>query len=97
MEKTMASIVPFISNAIFEPEDIKAMSDAYDRALEKIRDFGHPNKIVKEIVAKRIIKLAKAGERDLHRLCDSAMAACRFNPDRTDGKKVAGRGGQLIA
>jgi hypothetical protein len=93
----MASIVPFISNAIFEPEDIKTMSDAYDRALEKIRDFGYPNRIVKEIVAKRIIKLAKAGERDLHRLCDSAMAACRFNPDRTGETKVASRGDRLIA
>jgi len=93
----MASIIPFISNATFEPEDIKAMSDAYDRAMEEILDFGHPNKIVKEIVAKRIIKLAKAGERDLKRLCDSALAACRFNLDRVGGKKAASRRGRLIA
>lgn len=93
----MASIVPFISNAIFEPEDIKAMPDAYDRALNEILDFGHPNKVVKEIIAKRIIKLAKLGERDPHRLCESAMAACRFDPSRTGVRKITGRGGRLTA
>jgi hypothetical protein len=31
----MSSIVPFISNAVFEPADIKVMSDAYSKAIEK--------------------------------------------------------------
>lgn len=80
----MNSIIPFISNAVFEPADIKLMSDAYTKALEHVCSFGHPNKIVGEIIATRIIRLTKGGERDLNRLRDGALAACGFNLDRTD-------------
>ncbi len=78
----MTSIVPFISNAVFEPADIKMMSDAYDKAIEDVYGFGHPNKIVVEIIATRIITLAKDGERDPNRLRKRALAACGFNVDR---------------
>lgn len=73
------SIVPFISNAVFEPSDIKMMSDAYDKAIEHVYGFGHPNKIVGEIIAARIISLTKGGERDPDRLRERAIAACGFN------------------
>lgn len=78
----MTSIVPFISNAVFEPADIKTMSDAYDKAIEDVYGFGHPNRIVGEIIAARIISLTKGGERDPDRLRERALAACGFNPDR---------------
>lgn len=38
----MTSIVPFISNAVFEPADIKLMSDAYSGAIEDIYAFVQP-------------------------------------------------------
>ena len=78
----MSSIGSFISNAVFEPVDIKLMSDAYNKAIEDIYGFGHPNKIVGKIIASRIITLTKGGERDPNRLCERALAACGFNPDR---------------
>jgi hypothetical protein len=78
----MTSIIPFISNAVFEPADIKTMSDAYDNAIEDVCAFGHPNKIVRGIIAGRIISLAKGGERDPDRLREEAFAACGFNLDR---------------
>ena len=78
----MTSIVPFIGNAVFEPADIKTMSDAYDKAIEDVYGFGHPNKIVGEIIAGRIISLTKGGERDPDRLRERALAACGFNLDR---------------
>ena len=78
----MASIVPFISNAVFEPADIELMSDAYSRAMENVYGFGHPNKIVGKMIASRIIALTSGGERDPNRLREKALASCGFNRDR---------------
>jgi len=78
----MTSIVPFISNDVFEAADIKVMSDAYNRAIGDIYRFGRPNKVVGEIIATRIIALTKGGERDPDRLCERALAACGFDLDR---------------
>lgn len=74
----MTSIIPFVGNAVFEPADIKLMSDAYTSAIEGVYGFGHPNKIVEKIMANRIITLTRDGERDLKRLRDKALAACGF-------------------
>jgi hypothetical protein len=80
--KVMTSIVPFISDAVFEPADVKLMSDAYDKAIEDVRGFGHPNKIVGKIIAARIITLTNGGERDPKRLRERALASCGFKIDR---------------
>ena len=72
------SIVPFLGAVVFEPADIKVMSDAYGAAIERVWGFGHPNRIVREIIAKRIIKLTESGERDPDYLRDKALAACGF-------------------
>jgi hypothetical protein len=77
----MTSIVPFINNAVFEPTDIKLMSDAFDKAIEDVYAFGRPNKIVGKIIATQIISLTNGGERDPNRLCEKALAACGFNRD----------------
>ena len=74
----MTSIIPFLGNAVFEPADIKLMSDAYRRAIEDVYAFGRPNKIVEKIMAARIITLANSGERDPKLLRESALAACGF-------------------
>jgi hypothetical protein len=74
----MTSIVPFISNAVFEPADIQLMSDAYSRAIEDVYAFGHPNKFVGKFIATRIITLTRGGERDPERLRERALAACGF-------------------
>jgi hypothetical protein len=58
------------------------MSDAYDKALEDIYGFGHPNKIVEGIIGTRIITLTKGGERDPDRLRERAVAVCGFELDR---------------
>jgi hypothetical protein len=72
----MTSIIPFINNEVFEPTDIKVMSDAYNKAIDDIYRAGHPNKIVEEVIATRIIKLTKGGERDPDRLCERALTSC---------------------
>ena len=81
MEGARTSRVPFISNAVFEPADIKVMSDAYNKAMDDIYGFGHPKKIVQEIIATgsrklhchRIMKIKKGGKRDPHRLRGRAL------------------------
>jgi hypothetical protein len=74
------SIVPFLGDAVFEPADIKVMSEAYSTAIEFVWGFGHPNRIVEEMIAKRIIKLTKSGERDPNHLREKALGACGFLP-----------------
>jgi hypothetical protein len=74
----MTSIVPFIGNVVFDAADIKLMSDAYTNAIEDVSGFGHPNKIVGTIIARRIIALTHDGERDPTRLRERALAACGF-------------------
>jgi hypothetical protein len=84
----MTSIVPFISNAIFEASDIELMSGAYDRAIEDVRRFGRPNKIVENLIASRIIALTHNGERDPKELRERALAACGFSPAKR-GREVS--------
>ena len=78
----MTSIIPFINNEMFEPADIKLMSDAYAKAIEDVYGLGRPNKIVGKMIAARIITLTKGGERDPDRLRAKALAGCGFSLDR---------------
>jgi hypothetical protein len=41
--------------------------------MDDIYGFGHPKKIVQEIIATRIIKITKGGERDPPRLRERAL------------------------
>jgi hypothetical protein len=66
-------IRPFLKHHhSFGPEDIASMSAAYETALSKLKlvDRNDPAAMA---VAKRIIELAKEGERDPARLCDQAV------------------------
>jgi hypothetical protein len=81
------SIVPFLGDAVFEPADIRVMSDAYNTAIECVWGFGHPNRIVREIIAERIIRLTASGERDPDHLREKALAACGFRLREKDPAK----------
>ena len=71
----MAEIARFIpGNSGFDPELIKFLGAAYDRATAELHDHGHA-RIVREIIGKRIVALATKGERDPEHLCNSALVA----------------------
>lgn len=70
----MGAIVNFFRDPAFGPEATHAMSEAYDMACRALHDRGQPE-IVKEILAKRIIKLAGKGELDPRKLCEDALKA----------------------
>ena len=60
----MAEIARFIpANSGFDPEVIRILRAAYDRATAELDDHGHA-RVVREIIGKRIVALAAKGERD---------------------------------
>jgi hypothetical protein len=69
-----ATIIPFLRDTSFDPELTNLMGIAYDKALRARHDKGQPH-MVQEIIARKIIDIAKAGERDADRMCERALAA----------------------
>lgn len=63
----------------FDPEVLEALGAAYDMAMAALHDAGQPD-VVREVIARRIIKTAKKGERDPAKLCGIALSA--FNSER---------------
>jgi len=70
----MGEIINLFSQASFEPEEIRLLCAAYEKARKSLHDKGQPE-LVNEIIATRIIALAKPGERDPDKLCASALTA----------------------
>jgi hypothetical protein len=52
------------------------MGDAYDKAMASLSNNGS-DLAVRELVAKRIIRSARRGERDPEHLCSSALSGFR--------------------
>ena len=57
----------------FDPEAIEIIYEAYVKARRAVGDIGKPDPI-NEIIALRILSLAKQGERNPDRLCVGALA-----------------------
>jgi hypothetical protein len=71
----MAQIIPFATRrTAFGPEDTGAMANAYDEAFLTLRDDLKTQRAIRELLAKRIIRLAKGGEVDRDRLRSSALS-----------------------
>ena len=67
---SMGTMPELFGSNTFDPETIKILSDAYDRANNALHD--HPT-VVDEAIAGRIISLAKQGVRDLDALVQGAL------------------------
>jgi hypothetical protein len=68
----MSNVVNLFQSTAFDPETVKILCDAYDKARASMR-AGQPQ-VVHEVMAQRIISLAKQGERDPTRLTAAALA-----------------------
>ncbi len=69
----MATIVEFVAGDLaFDPPAIKAMSEALTDVCRALHING--NATARELIAIRIIELARQGERDATRLRDILMA-----------------------
>jgi len=62
----------FIGDGAFSPEEIAAMSAAFEDAVDKLKLIDR-NEPAAEIVARKIIEIAQRGERDPARLCSMAL------------------------
>jgi hypothetical protein len=68
----MGGIVPFLKGAAFEPQDIQSMSLALDDVCKALKIDGDGS--AREIIAVRIIELARRGERSTIALRDRLLA-----------------------
>ena len=69
----MTGILPFTPcpQGAFNPEDLKALGEAYDLAASCLK--GRTTTDVSEVVAARIIYAGMKGQRDLAMLCTLAV------------------------
>ena len=70
----------YLDGLRFDPEAIRLMGIAFEMAVVALQ---HTDGIVnptRDEVAKKIIELAKAGERDQEHLCDAALRRCDQAP-----------------
>jgi hypothetical protein len=66
------------SNIDFDQITTAILDVAYGRAIAELHDRGPDS--VREAIAKRILALASAGERDPNLLCDKALVAVGYFP-----------------
>jgi hypothetical protein len=64
------------SDTTFDLPTTAILDTAYDRAIAELHDRGPDS--VREAVARRIVTLASAGERNPDQLCDKALVAVGF-------------------
>jgi len=76
----MPSIDPFLPVNGFSAEVLDIMRDAFERACKSLDETGQPA-LVQEIVAGRIIRMARAGERDPKKLCEEALKDIGLHSD----------------
>ena len=86
-----AKVIPFLRDVSFDPDATHIMGKAFDGACKELHGIGQSD-LVKTVIAKRIIEMAKTGERDPSRLCDRALQAFGL---RLSESKAAGRSALL--
>jgi hypothetical protein len=62
----------YLDDQSFDPETVRLMGVAFEIALATLRPSEYTDPL-REVVARKIIELAKAGERDPERLCEGAL------------------------
>jgi hypothetical protein len=82
-----------LEGASYDPETVRILCAAYDRAKQELHDSGQPE-IVREILAQRILDMAEKGERDIARLCAGALRSLptNSNPEPNGVSGIVGPG-----
>ena len=78
---SMPNITPFLEGECFDDEALLRMSEAYDKAQQLLHDRGQPS-IVRELIAKAIIKVAATGERDADELAQRGLRSLGIGVDK---------------
>jgi hypothetical protein len=69
-------IRPYLDGQRFDPETIRVLGLAFEMARVALR-FADRGELENEVLARKIIDLAKAGECDPERLCDGVVQQFR--------------------
>jgi hypothetical protein len=72
-------ITIYLEGQKFDPETKRVMGIAFEMTRAALR-VSNEDDLAPETIAKIIIELAKAGERDPERLCDQALAGLHAPP-----------------
>ena len=64
-----------IANGTFGPDEIRIMSDAYEAALIALQLNNNQDEPITELIAKSIINVSAAGERDPAQMAERAINA----------------------
>ena len=78
MGRQMATIQ--VAVAVFDPTATHVMGQAFDCACRSLHEIGQLDNALKEVIAKRIVELARDGERDPDKLCEHALQTLGFFP-----------------
>ena len=69
-----------VAVAVFDPTATHVMGQAFDCACRSLHEIGQLDNALKEVIAKRIVELARDGERDPDKLCEHALQTLGFFP-----------------
>ena len=72
---------PVFREASSDPRMIEVMNSAYGKACRRLHDKGQPA-LVQEVIAQRIVEIAKAGERDPNKICERVLADLGLQRDQ---------------
>ena len=76
------SLTPYLKEATFDPEAIKAMTAAFEAVCEALQ-LATRSDALTEIVARKVIEVAGTGERDPERLRDLVLLALKEPGERS--------------
>ncbi len=68
----MSNVNPPFENISLDPAEITAVKEAYDLACRTLQNIGQLE-VDREIIARGVLRAAKAGERDANMLCERAI------------------------
>jgi hypothetical protein len=65
-------ILRVLPTAAFRPSEVEALAQAFETICRGLK-FGQTDQSLREIVARKVIECAEAGERDPDRICDHVL------------------------
>jgi hypothetical protein len=71
-------ITPFLGDATFDPETKRVMGVAFEMVCTALRLVDRDD-LANQMITKRIIELANAGERNPDLLCEGVLKEFRFD------------------
>jgi hypothetical protein len=83
-----ARVIPFFRDVSFDPDTTHIMGQAFDGACKELHDIGQSD-FVKTVIAKRIIQIAKKGERDPNQLRKRALQAVGLAEPKVAGRRMS--------